>query len=272
MFNSCTLHTHHSLQPAPCKFRVVNNVAHSVLGARMGQRGDSAWSMLWKFLIKKGKRLCKRITKLWKMTYRYRMTDIHGSILIITVLLQIICLILIAIVSSSPSFTLSFSVSHLSFGCLLPTQLLVQALVIYSFDHWKAHEVGLPLCAVKVLQMAHNAAGHLVFNQPKRPHVTLLLINLLWLSMTAPNQIQVTNAAFRVTSRSAPIYLNWNVKKPYVPQPLGSCCLVMPSLHTKRSQSRLLRSGVHQQWSNKLPKSIRAAASPSILVKTRLKC
>lgn len=180
--------------------------------------------------MKKDKRLWKRIKKIWKMTYRNRMTDIHGSILIIMVLLQIICLILIAIVSSSPSFILSFYVSHLSFGCLLPTQLLVQALVIYYFDHWKAHEVGLPLCAVKVLQMAHNAAGHLVFNQPKRPHVTLLLINLLWLSMTDPNRIQVTNAAFRVTSRSAPIYLNWNVKKPYVPQPLGSCCLVMPSL------------------------------------------
>lgn len=125
----------------------------------------------------------------------------------------------IANASFSPSsFILSFSVSHLSFCCFIyalrnHTQLVIQALVIHSLDHCNAHEVGLPLCAVKVLQMAHNAAAHLVFNQLKRAHVTLLLIDLHWLSMTAPNQIQVTNAAFGMTSRSVPIYLNWNVQE-----------------------------------------------------------
>ena len=44
---------------------------------------------------------------------------------------------------------------------------------------------GLPACAVKPLQMVQNAAARLVFDQPKRAHVTPLFIELHWLPLAA---------------------------------------------------------------------------------------
>src|SRR4029434_6615850 len=44
---------------------------------------------------------------------------------------------------------------------------------------------GLPACVVKPLQMIQNTAAHLVFNQPKRAHVTPLLIDLPLLPVPA---------------------------------------------------------------------------------------
>jgi len=48
-------------------------------------------------------------------------------------------------------------------------QLLIQALVISRLDALLA---GLPSCATKPLQMIQNSAARLVFNEPKRAHVT----------------------------------------------------------------------------------------------------
>lgn len=44
---------------------------------------------------------------------------------------------------------------------------------------------GLPACSTKLLQKVQNVVAHLVFNQPKRAHVTPLLIDLYWLRVTA---------------------------------------------------------------------------------------
>ncbi len=52
------------------------------------------------------------------------------------------------------------------------TQLLVQALVISRRDYYNALLAGLPTCAIRPLQMIKNAAACLVFNEPKRAHVT----------------------------------------------------------------------------------------------------
>ena len=52
------------------------------------------------------------------------------------------------------------------------TQLLVQTLVISRHDYCNALLTGLSACVVKPLQMVQNVAAHLVFNQPKRVHVT----------------------------------------------------------------------------------------------------
>ncbi|KAL0149537.1 hypothetical protein M9458_055064, partial [Cirrhinus mrigala] len=54
------------------------------------------------------------------------------------------------------------------------TQLLVQALVISRLDYCNALLAGLPSCTIKPLQMIQNAAARLVFNEPKRAHVTPL--------------------------------------------------------------------------------------------------
>ncbi|XDV14261.1 hypothetical protein PO909_002435 [Leuciscus waleckii] len=65
------------------------------------------------------------------------------------------------------------------------TQLIVQALVISRLDYCNALLAGLPACATKPLQMIQNAAARLVFNEPKRAHVTPLFISLHWLPLAA---------------------------------------------------------------------------------------
>ena len=56
------------------------------------------------------------------------------------------------------------------------TQLLVQTLVSSRLDYCNALLTGLPACMVKPLQMIQNTAARLVFNQPKRTHVTRYLL------------------------------------------------------------------------------------------------
>ncbi len=64
-------------------------------------------------------------------------------------------------------------------------QLLVQALVISRLDYCNALLVGLPSNTIKPLQMIQNAAARLVFNEPKRAHVTPLFISLHRLPVAA---------------------------------------------------------------------------------------
>ena len=78
------------------------------------------------------------------------------------------------------------------------TQLLVQTLVSYRLDYCNALLTGLPACVVKQLQMIQNAAARLVFNQPKREHVTPLLIELHWLPVAAHIKFKSLMLAYRV--------------------------------------------------------------------------
>ncbi len=64
-------------------------------------------------------------------------------------------------------------------------QLLVQALGISRLDYWNYILAGLPSNTIKPLQMIQNAAEWLVFNEPKRAHVTPLFISLHWLPVVA---------------------------------------------------------------------------------------
>ncbi len=64
-------------------------------------------------------------------------------------------------------------------------QLLVQALVISRLDYCNALLAGLPSNTIKTLQMIQNAAARLVFNEPKRAHVTPLFVALHWLPVAA---------------------------------------------------------------------------------------
>ncbi len=57
-------------------------------------------------------------------------------------------------------------------------QLLVQALVISRLDYCNALLAGLPSNTIKPLQMIKNAAARLVFDEPKRAHVTPLFVSL----------------------------------------------------------------------------------------------
>ena len=57
------------------------------------------------------------------------------------------------------------------------------ALVVPKLDYCNAIFMGLPACEVRPLQIIENA--HLFFDQPKRRHVTPLLVTLLWLLAAA---------------------------------------------------------------------------------------
>ncbi len=83
-------------------------------------------------------------------------------------------------------------------------QLLVQALVISRLDCCNALLAGLPSNTIKPLQMIQNAAARLVFNKPKRAHVTPLFVSLHWLPVAARIQSKILMLAYRTTTGSAP--------------------------------------------------------------------
>ncbi len=95
-------------------------------------------------------------------------------------------------------------------------QLLVQALVISRLDYCNALLAGLPSNTVKPLQMIQNAAARLVFNEPKRAHVTPLFVSLHWLPVAARIQFKTLMLAYRTTTGSAPTYFH-SLLRIYIP-------------------------------------------------------
>ncbi len=88
------------------------------------------------------------------------------------------------------------------------TQLLVQALVISRLDYCNALLAGLPSNTIKPLQMIQNAAARLVFNEPKRAHVTPLFISLHWLPVAARIKFKTLMLAYKTATGSAPSYIH----------------------------------------------------------------
>ncbi|KAI4887106.1 hypothetical protein NFI96_003143 [Prochilodus magdalenae] len=72
------------------------------------------------------------------------------------------------------------------------TQLLVQSLVISSLDYCNSLLAGLPLRAMRPLQLVQNAAARLIFNLPKFTHITPLLCSLHWLPVVARIRFKTT--------------------------------------------------------------------------------
>ncbi len=87
-------------------------------------------------------------------------------------------------------------------------QLLVQALVISRLDYCNALLAGLPSNTIEPLQMIQNAAARLVFNEPKRAHVTPLFVSLHWLPVAARIQFKTLMLAYRTTTSSALTYFH----------------------------------------------------------------
>uniref|UniRef100_A0A0F8AHH6 Putative RNA-directed DNA polymerase from transposon X-element n=1 Tax=Larimichthys crocea TaxID=215358 RepID=A0A0F8AHH6_LARCR len=154
-------------------------------------------------------------------------------------------------------------------------QLLIQATVSSRLDYCNSLLAGLPACAIKPLQMVQNAAARLVFNQPKRSHVTPLFSDLHWLPVAARIKHKALTLAYKTISGSAPAYLSALLKAHVPTRALRSAHtnrLVVPSPLAKRGYSKLF-SVVVPKWWNDLPTATRTATSLSTfkkLVKTFL--
>ncbi len=154
-------------------------------------------------------------------------------------------------------------------------QLLVQALVVSRLDYCNALLAGLPSNTIKPLQMIQNAAARLVFNEPKRTHVTPLFISLHWLPVAARIKFKTLMLAYRTTTGSAPSYFH-SLLRIYIPsRSLRSASerrLVVPSQRGSKSLSRTFSFTIPGWWNN-LPTPIRNAGSLSIFkqqLKTKL--
>ncbi len=157
------------------------------------------------------------------------------------------------------------------FNCYFKSNHLF--LVLSRLDYCNALLAGLPASSIKPLQLIQNAAARLIFNEPKRTHVTPLFINLHWLPITACIKFKALMFAYRTTSGSfSPLYLN-SLLQTYVPsRSLSSASewrITVPSQRGTKSLSQTFSWTVPIWW-NDLPNSIRAAESLPIF-KKRLK-
>ncbi len=151
-------------------------------------------------------------------------------------------------------------------------QLLVQALVISRLDYCNAFLAGLPSNTIKPLQMIQNAAARLVFNEPKRAHVTPLFVSLHWLPVAARIKFKTLMIAYRTTTGSAPSYFHSLLQIYIRSRSLRSASerrLVVPSQRGSKSLSRTFSFTVPDWW-NDLPTPIRNARS-LLIFKQQLK-
>ncbi|KAI2644586.1 hypothetical protein H4Q32_029594 [Labeo rohita] len=109
---------------------------------------------------------------------------------------------------ATPTLQHDFTI-HLGSSTITPSSSArnLGALVISRLDYCSALLAGLPSCTIKPLQMTQNAAARLVFNEPKRAHVTPLFITLHWLPVAACIKFKSLMLAYRTATGSAPAYL-----------------------------------------------------------------
>ncbi len=139
-------------------------------------------------------------------------------------------------------------------------QLLVQAY------YCNALLAGLPLCTIKPLQMIQNAAARLVFNEPKRAHVTPLFISLHWLPVAARIKFKMLTLAYRTATGSAPSYF-LSLMRIYIPsrrlRSVSEQRLLVPSQRGTKSLFRMFSFTVPGWW-NEIPTPIWNAESLTI--------
>ncbi len=113
--------------------------------------------------------------------------------------------------------------------------------------------------------MIQNAAAQLVFNEPKRAHVTPLFISLHWLPVAARIKFKTLMLAYRTTTSSTPSY--FHSLQIYIPsRSLTSASerrLVVPPQRGSKSLSRTFLFTIPGWW-NDLPTPIQNAGFLSI--------
>ncbi len=114
--------------------------------------------------------------------------------------------------------------------------------------------------------MIQNAAARLVFNEPKRAHVTPLFVSLHWLPVAARIQFKTLMLAYRTTTGSAPSYFH-SLLRIYIPsRSLRSASerrFMVPSQRGSKSLSRTFSFTIPGRW-NDLLTHIRNAGSLTI--------
>ncbi len=142
----------------------------------------------------------------------------------------------------------------------------VQALVISRLDYCNARLAGLPSCTLKPLHMIQNAAAWLVFNKPKRAHVTPLFISLHWLPVATRIKFKTLMLAYRTATDSAPAYFH-SLFWIYIPsrslRSTSEWHLMVPSQRGTKSLSRTFLFTIPGWW-NDLLTPIRNAESLTI--------
>ncbi len=90
--------------------------------------------------------------------------------------------------------------------------------------------------------MIQNAAARLVFNEPKRAHVTPLFISLHWLPVAARIKFKTLMLAYRTATGSAPTYFH-SLMTIYIPsrslRSVSERRLMVPSQRGSKSLSRI---------------------------------
>ncbi|KAK3557326.1 hypothetical protein QTP70_026594, partial [Hemibagrus guttatus] len=118
------------------------------------------------------------------------------------------------------------------------TQVLIQSLVISRLVYCNSLLAGLPLNAIRPLQMIQNAAARLVFNLPKFSHTTPLLRSLHWLPVAARITFKTLMLAYKAKNGPAPSYLKALITPRTAPRSLRSTSTarqVPPSLREKET-------------------------------------
>ncbi|KAK3568848.1 hypothetical protein QTP86_017954, partial [Hemibagrus guttatus] len=147
------------------------------------------------------------------------------------------------------------------------TQVLLQSLVISRLDYCNSLLAGLPLNAIRPLQMIQNGAARLVFNLSKFSHTTPLLRSLHWLPVAAHIRFKTLMLAYKAKNGPAPSYLKALVTPRTAPRSLRSTStarLVPPSLRVKDRYTSRLFSVLAPRWWNELPLGIRTAESLTV--------
>ena len=129
----------------------------------------------------------------------------------------------IATVTKSCRFTQHQEDQTLSLQVLSPTSRSDHGLVKTRLLQLRTDWPPSMYHQVHALQMIQNAAAHLIFSQPKRAHVTPLLVSLHWLPIEARIKLKSLTLAYRVLAGSAPSYLSELIQLNTPARPLRFC-------------------------------------------------
>ncbi|KAI5098564.1 centrosomal protein of 57 kDa [Silurus meridionalis] len=129
-------------------------------------------------------------------------------------------------------------------------QMLFQSLVIPRLDYCTSLLAGLPLNAIRPLQMIQNAAARLVFNQPKCSHTTPLLRSLHWLPVAARIRFKTLMLAYKAKNGPAPSYLSDLITSRTAPRCLrsSSTARLVPPSFRMRGVGKVLQENGEYGW------------------------